>query len=201
MAERNSVYIFKGPSLDEFRDAAISAVEQLGGKLDWDARPEPMSANLVTSHNANVHAAYIHCDGYRAAQAIGRDLGIPWINVRIQEGALWDYSLYLADSHLDNFSTIPEYWEDDPEWIATQRGNPKVLADTWSIEQDRIDRYLQPWGYEEDDATEVFRTTLRGKAYPDDEFEYGDIWQMADFIRALALKTRTLTNRIASHAD
>jgi len=185
MAERNSVYVFKGPSLDEFRDAVISVVRKLGGKLDWDARPEPISANLLTSHNANVHAAYIHCDGYQVAKTIGYDLGIPWINVRIQEGALWDYSLYHGDSHLDNFSTLPEYWENDAEWIATQRGNPGLLAKYWQVDVSAVQNYLKPWGCEVDENEGVFRTLLRGKAYPDDQFEYGDIWQMTDFLRAL----------------
>jgi hypothetical protein len=93
MGERNSVYVFKGPTIDEFRDTMATVVSGLGGRLDWDARPAPMGANLMTSHNANVHAAYVNCRGYEVATGIGTELKIPWINVRIQEGSLWDYSL------------------------------------------------------------------------------------------------------------
>jgi len=185
MSERNSVYVFKGPTLDEFRDTAVSVVSRLGGHLDWDARPAPIDADLLTSHNSNVHAAYIDCREFEVATGIGTDLKIPWINVRIQEGSLWDYSLYEADSHVDNFSTLPEYWEDDPEWIASQQGNPEVLADCWRIDRSAVENYLKPWGFEVDEDRGVFRTLLRGKAYPTDQYEYGDIWQMTDFLRAL----------------
>lgn len=185
MGESNSVYVFKGPELSDFRDAVQSAVAALGGHLDWEARPQLFAAKMLTSHNERVHAAYIDVAGFEIAKSIGVRLGIPWINVRIQQGALWDYSLYQADSHLDNFSTLPEYWESDPIWLATQRGNPGLLAATWSIEQAAIERYLQPWGYKVKRATGEFRTTLRGKAYPNDSFEHGDIWQMTDFLRAL----------------
>ena len=185
MGERNSVYVFKGPTLEAFRDTMATVVTRLGGKLDWDARPAPIEANLLTSHKAEVHAAYIDCRGYEVAKGIGVDLKIPWINVRIQEGSLWDYSLYEADSHVDNFSTLPEYWEDDPEWIATQRGNPELLARVWRLDQSTVENYLKPWGFELDEDEDVFNTLLRGKAYPTDCHEYGDIWQMTDFLRAL----------------
>jgi hypothetical protein len=103
--------------------------------------------------------------------------------VRIQEGSLWDYSLYDGASHIDNFSTLAEYWDDNPEWIATQRGNPTLLARVWRIDQATVENYLKPWGFELDGDS--FRTSLRGKAYPTDRHEYGDIWQMTDFLRAL----------------
>lgn len=194
MSESNSVYVFKGPSEDQFRDMAKRVVSDLGGRLEWEIHPDPSDARMTTSHKDSVHAAYIHLKGYEVANQIGLRLAIPWINVRIQEGALWDYSLYSGDTHLDNFSTLPEYWGDDEdededkdeqaEWVATQRGKPDVLANVWQIEQPTIENYLKPWGYVSiDDGS--FDTTLRGKAYAADQCEYGDIWQMTDFLRAM----------------
>lgn len=185
MGERNSVYVFKGPTLSEFRDALAFVVEQLGGRLEWDARPAPMRALLTTSHNADIHAAYIHRKGYEVALGVGTRLACPWINVRIQEGSLWDYSLYETDRHIDNFSTLPEYWDDDLAWQATQRGNPELLASCWQIDKSGIENYLRPWGFKVDEDKGIFNTLLRGKAYPTDRHEYGDIWQMTDFLRAL----------------
>jgi hypothetical protein len=185
MGERNSVYVFKGPTIDEFRDSMVSVVKRLGGHIDWDAHPAPMKAKLLTSHNANIHAAYIHRKGYEVARGIGTELKIPWINIRIQEGSLWDYSLFEADSLADVFSTLPEYWDRDPEWLATQRGNPDLLARCWGIDRSRIENYLKSWGFELDEEEGIFNTLLRGKAYPTDRHEYGDIWQMTDFLKAL----------------
>lgn len=185
MGERNSVYVFKGPMKDEFREAIRSAVAELNGHLDWDTHPDPMVANLLTSHNECIHAAYIHQKGYEIATHIGSRLAIPWINVRIQEGSLWDYSLYDGESHIDNFSTYPEYWDDDKMWIQTQRGKPELLARVWQIEQTRIDKYLMPWRYESLVDGILLPSRRRSKAYPTDQYEHGDIWQMTDFLRAL----------------
>jgi hypothetical protein len=185
VGERNSIFVFKGPTEGAFRYAMVSAVAQLGGRLVWDQHPDPMEAKLLTSHKGAVHAAYIHFQDHEVAKRVGISLDIPWINVRIQEGSLWDYSLYRAESHLDNFSTFPEYWDDDEEWIATQRGRPELLARTWGVEQSTIENYLMPWGMDLDEEEGIFRTRLRGKAYPTDQHEYGDIWQMTDFLRAL----------------
>jgi hypothetical protein len=184
MGERNSVYVFKGPSIDQFRDAITSVVAELGGRLKWDQHPDQFVAGMLTSHNDTVHAAYIHQKGHEVAEEIGVRLKIPWINIRIQEGSLWDYSLYDGKIHVDNFSTLPEYWEDDEEWQATQRGKPNVLANLWQVDQRTVENYLKPWGYKRLDDR-IFDTILRGKAYPTDRFEYGDIWQMTDFLCAL----------------
>jgi hypothetical protein len=184
VAERNSVFVFKGPSEEEFHRAMADTVAGLHGRLDWHAHPEPMKSSLLTSHNETVHAAYIHLKGPEISKGVGAQLGIPWMNLRIQEGTLWDYSLYEGNLHVDNFSTLPEYWDDDKEWQSTQRGRPEILARLLKIDQRVIENYLQPWGFMPIDDG-MFETTLRGKAYPTDEFEYGDIWQINDFLRAL----------------
>jgi len=186
MSERNSVFVFKGPTIEEFREAAQQAAEELGGRIAWDVNPAPMEANLLTSHNDRVHAAYVNYwpEDYLFSLAIGKRLAIPWINIRIQEGSLWDFSLYEGENNLDNFSTWPEYWNDDADWIATQRGRPEALARAWNIDRASIENYMRSWRPEDDGGGSV-RFALRGKAYPADRHEYGDIWQMADFLRAL----------------
>lgn len=186
MGESNSVYVFKGPTLLEFQKGFCDVVREFGGRCDWDEHPSGIESKLLTSHNDNVHAAYIDWQGYQIAIALGQNLGIPWINVRIQEGSLWDYSLYQGSENLDNFSTMPEYWEDDPEFLASWRGQAAILSKAWSIEKSHVENYLRPWygGVDEDDCI-VHNPELAGRAYPDDQFEYGDIWQMTDFLRAL----------------
>src|SRR5439155_2111428 len=81
-------------------------------------------------------------------------------------------------------STLPEYWQEDDEWNQTQRGDPQLLARIWTIDRQRIERYLVPWGFRSlEDG--VFETVRRGKAYDDDQYEYGNILQMHDFLRAI----------------
>lgn len=75
---------------------------------------------------------------------------------------------------------------EDQQWLDSRRGKPDILAKVWNIPQSGIENYLKAWGWRvpEDDVG-VFDTLLRGRAYPEDVYEYGDIWQMYDFLRAL----------------
>jgi hypothetical protein len=187
MAERNRVYVFKGPTEDEFREGLCSVVRQLRGLCVWDEHPDPRRSLLLTSHRNNVHALYVHWKEYEITSRVGENLDVPWIALRIQEGTLWDYSLYQGKSNLNNFSTLPEYWEDDGRFLTKWRGNAELLAKTWGIEEPTISAYLRSWygGLDEDDCL-ILPPELTGKkAYPHDQSEYGDIWQMNDFLRAL----------------
>ncbi len=142
---------------------------------------------------------------------IAKTLNSVWMELRIQESALWDYSLYRGATHLHCFSTLPAYWDNDPETIESQRGNLGELCDAWQCDKERVKNYLRQWKtvwpwysyafawikafysppslitahhwYECMFLTSSFRP--KGKAYPADNCEYGDYWQMFDFLRAL----------------
>ena len=187
MAERLTLRVLKGCSEGEFRAGVEETVAHHGGHVFWNAAPQDADEDFRTSHNGVVHALYLpYLDGtdYSICLDVGRLLSVSWIEVRIQEGTLWDYSLYTGDKHLHNFSVLPEYWEEDEEWIAGQRGDPRILAETWGIDRSRIENYLRPWRFRllEDEDMEI---VSGGKAYDSDLHEYGDFWQMHDFIRAL----------------
>lgn len=188
MASRRSLFVFRRPTLTEFREAMERVVTKLGGQLDWDSHPPAEEAALLTSHAPNTHAAVISTHEHEIASGVAEMLGIVWMHLRIQEGALWDYSLYDGRRQIHNFSTLPEYWDDEPSFIERHRGNPEELARLWELPQSTIERYLKPWGYVLDKEDGIFETKLRGKAYPTDECEYGQIWQMADFLRALGVQ-------------
>jgi hypothetical protein len=114
MAERLTIRLFKGCSELEFDRAVEDAVLTHGGEVEWNKEPETNDEDFRTSHNVQVHGFYIPFNGadYILCQKIGEALIVPWIELRIQEGSLWDYSLYFGKTHLDNFSTWPEYWGD-----------------------------------------------------------------------------------------
>jgi hypothetical protein len=189
MAERLTLRVFKGPAKDAFRNAFEGVVTQHAGSVAWEDTSVEESGGFRASHNRDVHAVHLPYEesgaDYLLCVKIGERLSIPWLELRVQEGSLWDYSLYSGSTHLDNFSTLPEYWGEDEEWNATQQGNSRLLAEAWRLDQSRIERYVRYWGYVEDEDEGGFNTLLRGKAYRQDEHEYGDIWQMLDFLRAL----------------
>ncbi len=98
MSERNTLRLFKGPNEQQFRQAVENVVTNHGGHLWWHERPLQRDEDVCTSHNGRVHAVALpYLSGgvdFLLCAKIGRVLSVPWIEVRIQEGTLWDYSLY-----------------------------------------------------------------------------------------------------------
>lgn len=188
MATRLTLYVFRGPSEIEFREAMESIVADLVGQLDWETHPLVHEANLLTSHGQKTHSAMMSRNGHEIASGIAKRRGIPWMELRIQEGALWDYSLFDGSNFVHKFSTLPEYWDDEPSFIKASQGNPKELARLWKVPLSTIENYLRHWGYILDEEDGSYEIKLRGKAYPADQFEYGQIWQMTDFLRALGVQ-------------
>ena len=143
-----------------------------------------------------------------------------WMELRIQEGSLWDYSLYRGDAHLHNFSTWPTYWDTDRQFVESQRGNVDQLVQSWGCEKQRVANYLRQWkekfhwysyplgwikwlysppivmstGHWYFRLFNPIELLPHGKAYDSDEHEYGDIWQVLDFLRALGATDPTYSN-------
>jgi hypothetical protein len=122
-------------------------------------------------------------DWDNAAQFLSERLGKPVFSFHIHDGDLWMYVLYDKGKVVDQFNPVPDYWQelDDTERHSWQ-GNPSEVARRvpgLTIEQ--ISRYLKQWG------DEVFESGERKKAYPTDQFYYGDDWQLVDFMAKLGL--------------
>lgn len=188
MSERLRLRAFKGPDEEEFRKVFVEEVERCGGEVHWRAAKKGPQEDLRTTHCGVVHTVYIpYLSGADTllCRLVGAALDVPWIETRIAEGSLWEYSLYRGVAHVDQFSTMPEYWDEtDTQTVEQNIGNPDLLAEVWQIPRERVERYLLHWGMEPvDDAT--FRAKLKGRAYADDQHDYGSIWQMFDFLAAL----------------
>jgi hypothetical protein len=188
MSDRRTIRVFKGVDAKTFCAAVERIAVDYGGAIAWNVTPAHHDSDFRTSHNHDVHTVYMpYLSGadYLFCEAVGTRLSVPWLELRVQESSHWDYSLYRGSENLDNFSTLPEYWDDDQARVASQRGNPPLLAAAWGVALPKIDNYLKQWGYVLNDDDGLYDTILCGKAYPNDEFEYGDFWQIYDFLRAL----------------
>lgn len=77
-------------------------------------------------------------------EKISEILDAPYMELRIQEEALWEYSLHHGAASVDTFSTLPQYWDypDDPgeEYLREWAGKPKLLAELWRVPLERIER-------------------------------------------------------------
>jgi len=156
---------------------------------------------------------------FRLCQEIGKALNCAWIELRIQEGNHWEYDLFLGDINIDRFSADPDYFDPERDDKEELKGKPKLVAKSFNIDIGRIEKYIQWWGpiiepiNEEiihqvntelgnikivsrslDDILKTPKRRLSGKAYEYDEFEYGDCWQMADFMKALGYTRDTHDN-------
>jgi len=102
----------------------------------------------------------------------------------IHDGDLWMYLLFKNGAQVDQFNPRPNYWDEDANSASdplTWSGNANVVSQYWpNVRPEQIARYLIQW---ENDADEE----SRGKAYPEDEFEIGIDWQMADFMAQIGL--------------
>ena len=101
-----------------------------------------------------------------------------WIHVMTHEGSIWEYVAYHGSAEVDLFSVLRKYWssDDQQEWI----GNPQLIAQEMSIDIDSIINYYKLWDFDTND-----NIVIGGKAYADDVYPYGDMYQCMDFIKKI----------------
>ena len=116
MSERLILRLYKGGSTAEFRAYAERTALAVGGQLRWGTHGT--HAQDFRFHSDGIHhTVYIPYQGsdFTYCLELGRMSQLPWIELRIQEGSLWDYGLYRGAEIADDFSPWPEYWEDPKE--------------------------------------------------------------------------------------
>lgn len=121
-----------------------------------------------------------YCSGYDGlAQKLSENVDGLVMVLYIYDEDFWGYYLYQNGKHLDTFNPMPDYFEEvDDEERRKFAGNAALVADLFGVAESDISRYLVEW-------TEDIMEECNEKAYPDDEFEQCDCWQMADFMNKL----------------
>lgn len=188
------ITLFKNHNHKSFVRAFDSAVKSTrGGTIDW--RPNP---NAQARENGafvgwatttdSVSSIFVDAPCSDVTAGITKILKAPTIDVFFQENMFWEFSLEHEGSLRVNFSVAREEWgEINPEW---EVGSAADLAELWSVPIQQVEKYMvnwQPteiWSPEMEMMTRSYR--LHGqKAYPSDEYGYGEMYQGLDFIRAL----------------
>jgi hypothetical protein len=183
--------LFRTPDAAAFRRAIEEAARAYGGDVEWGkaGRGDECLRLGSTPTVQSLDLPYGACD-WHLFEKISEALDAPLMELRIQEEALWDYSLHRGTSCVDTFSTLPQYWdypeEPDEKYLRAWAGKPKLLAELWRVPLERIERYFANWGMQDDpNDSGVFRTVMQGKAYLGDSHLYGECRQMFDFLAAL----------------
>jgi hypothetical protein len=174
---------------DDFHQVIDRAVMKLGGSIIWGREGEGDQDFRLQSIEST-HTLYLPYQpgDYQFLTHLGQLSGLPWIELRIQEGTLWDYALYQGNECIDLFSVCPQYWHGgqiDQDEFTRWQGRPELLAKVWGLPVEKVKNYLVNWGYQIVPDTGLFQFQLRGKAYPDDEYSYGEYEQFFDVLRTL----------------
>lgn len=108
----------------------------------------------------------------------------------------WSYALIQSGKPFDRFATLPDH-DTLFELRDTVKGDPAKLEAVLGIDPEVSAKYLRWWrtpqdttGWSEEEEDEYFDHLDNlddppGKAQEADEAEYGDAWQMLDFVRAI----------------
>jgi hypothetical protein len=158
--------------------------KEYGGSIERaDLATEDDGCLVISQGVAGVTVLYPgdFFDWEDAAQFLSQRLGSPVFSFHIHDGDLWMYMLYDQGEVVDQFNPVPDYWQelDDAERQAWQGNATEVARRIPGLSIEQISRYLVPWG------DDVFDPAERKKAYPADQFYYGDDWQLVDFMRKL----------------
>jgi hypothetical protein len=185
---------YRCTDIDKFQQALASTAKKYGGTFNSAVTPKDYKNTIIVGVGPNTIAIVYPGSIYKFLQDLSFALGgAPYIEARIQEGSHWDYSLYRGRQHLDQFSTYPQYWqdEDDPIEMLYTQGWPEMLSLVFGVPQEKFSNYLKHWYSDWDEEREEFRFTLEGKAYPHDRSPYCNYEQMWDFLTSLGIHDPT----------
>lgn len=120
------------------------------------------------------------CVGFEdLASVLSKETGRPVMMLYIYDGDFWGYFLLENGEIKDTFNPMPDYFEEIPEEEKeSMKGNAALLAEYFHVDAASVEKYLVFW-------TEDMLEKEGQKAYEEDEFEVGEDWQMADFMRSL----------------
>ena len=105
----------------------------------------------------------------------------PVMLLYIYDGDYWGYDFYSGGAE-DHFNTFPDYFGPiSQEEKQRMTGNPATLSGWFPIgDVSVIKSYYVHWSDQSEEELEE-----AGVAYPDDQYPYGDCWQMIDFAARL----------------
>jgi hypothetical protein len=211
MAERIQIHVFKGVTLGDFQSASDQVAERIGRAISWNTEPLDRKDAFLVAANQNAVAVCLNREDALFVTEVAKSLKATWMSVRMQEGELWDYSLYRGEFDIHTFTTFPAYWGMKRLSKHAVRNVLDELCREWGCSRACVEKYMVQWKVQRPWYPYAFwwitwiypRPTVilsdhwyfrmfmlvdtipKGKAYDSDKAEYGDCWQMIDFLRAI----------------
>ena len=117
MSCRNRHSLIKGVSPDQAKALIAEAVRACPGPppknskwSDWQYIPTPTQFSVLSCADSLV----LVNDAYFIANEIARATDLPHMELRVQEGDDWDFTLWHHSQVVADFSTKVSYFDDDP---------------------------------------------------------------------------------------
>jgi len=181
MSTRTVYSIVKGVDPDRARTVIEDAAKSLPGPQrknskwsDWTYVVESKQMVALACPDALVLAD----EAWRLAAEIARVLDAPHLELRVQEGDHWDFTLYHRAQVVADFSTRVSYFNSSaPAPRPWKLGNAAAFAELWILPLQRVLPYLVDW-----DQSADSRFAVEGDSFPT-----GDWRQIFDFMRAIGI--------------
>jgi hypothetical protein len=171
------------------KSAVVAALNSFANSRGGSMKPDARSTNdpntlVLMEDNLNCSILYPweFFEWDDASQFLSGHLGVPVFSLHIHDGDLWMCVLYDQGEQVAQFNPLPEYWDDDISEAerASWAGDAEAIAACVpGVSPEAIRPYLRHWNLEEENP---------GKAFPEDQFNFHDCWQMCDFMKKIKLK-------------
>lgn len=121
------------------------------------------------------------------ADALSRKAACAVLLLYIYDDDFWGYYFYENGQELDQFSPVPDYFDEQAMPPARYAGNPARIAKYFGVKEEEIKNYYMPWRRTKEEKAQGHTDEADSDqtAYPQDEHCYGDCWQIADFMEKL----------------
>lgn len=192
MGERTVYSILKPLDRRLSTDAIAHAISHCPNEKPIDRPGSQWRHELDTQRIVCVHSddvLVMSSRAWRFAEFIAKTHNLLLMELRMQEGDHWDFTLYRGGQHqlLADFSTRVLYFDDSPRaprpW---KSGDLQTFAQAWEIDPQLVAPYLIDWDRPRN-VYERLRRRKEKRSMPDDKFPIGDVHQIFDFMRVIGV--------------
>lgn len=139
---------------------------------------EPFKGNVLVK----LSESHFYADKY--LEYISKNLLKPVLFIFQGSDEFWYYELFVGGKKIDTMYSnlnIDLDYKMTPKLYKEKSGNPDILAKNWKCNKSAIENYYCNRG-------DLSESELAKKAYIEDEFTFGNEWQITDFLDKLDIK-------------
>ena len=177
-----------GKDVQQVEASVRRFTQSVNGGFENGANIEDEHPNLSIVGQKGQNATILYPNDFvewdDASAFIAKDLQTSVFSFHIHDEDLWMFQLFYKGELVTRFNPIPDYWQEDLSDTEAQswQGDAAAVSNyVPGLQAKEIEKYFVRWDWDDDYEGEE-------KAYPEDEFEYGDCWQLVDFMEKLGLE-------------